>query len=96
MWRMKKNKPNLLISILFFFAIRNLAIADSLPALNHKYLERVKVDTFDFFITGHLYGDSYNKSGLPINTIYSAVDLINAKGSLFLVSLGDIFLNKRI
>lgn len=51
-----------------------------------------KITKYSFFIGGHLYGASEDwNSEFPSSTIISNIDMINANGASFFVSLGDNF-----
>ena len=80
--------------ILFLYLLgTNLLWSDSIPSLNKRQLKISDSSNFQFYIAGHLYGDSFNQTGLPINTIFTLIDSLNVANNSFLVSLGDIFLN---
>ena len=82
------------IFLLLNFLIGNFSLkAIDAPSLNGRTLKSLNSSSFSFYIGGHFYGDAFNKTGLPINTIYSAVDSINSINNYFLVSLGDLFLD---
>lgn len=48
---------------------------------------------YSFFVSGHFHGSSKNTTGLPAKTLLSNLNRINENNALFLVSLGDLFLD---
>ena len=47
--------------------------------------------SYSFWVSGHFYGGSANKSGYPVNTLLGNVEMINESGAVMLMSCGDLF-----
>ncbi len=48
---------------------------------------------YSFIVTGHFYGNRFNKTGYPTNTVYANLDWINESKTNFMVTLGDLFMD---
>lgn len=49
---------------------------------------------YSFLVSGHFYGSSASsQSGLPASTLLAGLDIINASGSDFMLSTGDMFID---
>jgi len=48
-------------------------------------------NSYSFFVSGHFYGGSDNKTGYPVNSILGSSDFINSSNAKMLICLGDLF-----
>ncbi|MBX7093184.1 MAG: hypothetical protein K1X56_00560 [Flavobacteriales bacterium] len=84
------NRIKIVVSILAVFVQVQFGFGH---AMNGKSLPTVTGDSFSFFVSGHFHGSSNNTTGHPAKTITSNLQKINADSSLFLIHLGDFFLD---
>jgi hypothetical protein len=91
------------VSFKIFFVFLFLCSNNQLILASEKYSKYsmngksiVKSDSslnYSFFVSGHFHGSSNNTTGLPSVTVTNNLQRINSEGTLFLVSLGDLFLD---
>ena len=66
-------------------AMFSLTLSAQDMALNRLELNDSISDTYSFLVTGHIYGDSHNKSGLPAASISANIDRLQMDGVEFLL-----------
>lgn len=92
---MKKRNKIILVAVLQLFSI---ALCGQFHSVFNKATSNTasSVDSlgnFSFIISGHFHGSSYNKSTFPASTILAGIDTLNSLKPIFLISLGDLFLD---
>jgi hypothetical protein len=59
----------------------------------NKAVGNFKSDSISFIVSGHFHGSSSNQSTFPAATLLAGIDTINSLKPVFLISLGDLFLD---
>lgn len=86
----KINKYNTVFVVLLVFAkISNSQVSS--PFNNHKLIDTSAV--YSFIVSGHFHGSSTNKSTFPASSLLANIDTLNSLHPLFLMSLGDMFVD---
>ncbi len=70
----------------------NNAFAQVSSPFNHLSI-RDTTTNYSFIVSGHFHGASTNNSTFPASSILANIDSINSLNSLFLMCLGDLFLD---
>lgn len=78
------------------FTIAFLLFSSALTAqvsspFNQKSIAVDSSGNYSFIVSGHFYGDSYNSTGYPANSLLANLNWMNASGASHLVCLGDLF-----
>ncbi len=90
---MVKRRINKLFSIAFAISLLvNILSAQVISPFNKIALKDTS-SVYSFIVSGHFHGASTNVSTFPASTILSNLDTLNALHPLFLMSLGDMFLD---
>ncbi len=88
---MKKNKV-LIIIFLQFIVVSNLLSQQIVSPFN-KLSINDSVANYSFIVSGHFHGASTNVSSFPASSLLANIDSLNSLNPLFLMSLGDMFLD---
>lgn len=74
-----------------FFLINSMLIAQVISPFNKRAIGDT-AENYSFIVSGHFHGSSNSQSGFPASTLLSGIDTLNALQPVFLMSLGDLFL----
>ena len=50
-------------------------------------------NSYSFIVSGHFYGNRYNNTGIPCNTLLANLNWINQSENNFVMCLGDLFMD---
>lgn len=82
-----------LLTAMLVLLISLNGIADSIVSpFNAKKIAIADSASYEFIVTGHLHGASYNKSGFPAASLLANIDTLNKLQPAFMISLGDLFM----
>ena len=86
-----------LIKAIQMFSVLMLVInitasGQSTSPFNHLAVKDT-INEYAFIVSGHFHGASTNYSTFPASTILANLDTLNSQHALFLMSLGDLFLD---
>lgn len=84
-------KTNKLLIVIIAFAFNTLS-AQIISPFNQLSLEKV-AGNYTFIVSGHFHGESTNYSTFPASTLLAGIDTLNAIHPLFIMSLGDLFID---
>lgn len=88
----KKNTNKTSLFFFSFLMLINLASAQVVSPFNKLVISDTSKN-YSFIVSGHFHGESTNKSTFPASTILAGIDTLNNLHSLFLMSLGDMFID---
>ena len=72
-----------------------LAAGAPVSPFNGLSIEVKDDGTYAFLISGHFYGSSSSRSGLPAATVLAERELFSSSGASFLLTTGDLFINTK-
>jgi hypothetical protein len=71
------------------------AYSQQVSSLTNFEIEDDSADTYSFWVSGHFYGNSLNKTGYPANTLLGSISMLNESDATMMICLGDLFLDVR-
>jgi hypothetical protein len=74
------------------FLINMVLFGQVVSPFNKRAIQDTALD-YSFIVSGHFHGRSESLSTFPAGTVLGNIDTLNALHPLFLMSLGDLFLN---
>src|SRR6218665_2527740 len=86
----RRNKKNAFVFLLLLAL--NAAQAQVVSPFNKRTLKDTVTD-YSFIVSGHFHGASTNISTFPASSLQANIDTLNKLKPLFLMSLGDMFLD---
>lgn len=88
----KKSINKIIASIFAALLLINSLSAQIISPFNKLELKDTS-NVYSFIVSGHFHGASTNSSTFPASTLQANIDTLNSLHSLFLMSLGDMFLD---
>jgi hypothetical protein len=74
------------------FLVNAVLIGQIISPFNKRVIQDTS-SNYSFIVSGHFHGSSTNQSGFPASTLLANIDTLNTLQPLFLMSLGDLFLD---
>lgn len=87
------NLKKRLILLLIFIGIIFSELNAQIPINGKVIFNKDSIRNYSFFVSGHFHGSSKNTTGLPARTVRENLNEINNEGTIFMVSLGDLFMD---
>ncbi len=88
---MRKRNKIILVAILQLFSCYTYGQFNSV--FNKATTTSDSTGNFSFIVSGHFHGSSSNQSTYPAATILAGIDTLNNLKPVFLISLGDLFID---
>ncbi len=90
---MVKRKVNNFFIIIFILLVLINTSESQVSSPFNKLILQDTPSVYSFIISGHFHGASTNASTFPSSTIQASIDTLNSLNPLFLMSLGDMFID---
>ncbi|MBL0328846.1 MAG: hypothetical protein IPP64_05365 [Bacteroidetes bacterium] len=88
----KKQKNKRLLFFVYLLIPFQIVSAQIVSPFNKQVLSDSS-ENYSFIVSGHFHGQSNSRSTFPASTILAGIDTLNSLHPLFLMSLGDVFLD---
>ena len=88
----RTNRIRYSLFLLLLVCLVNEHFSQVVSPFNNQTIGKTAGD-YSFIVSGHFHGASTNRSSFPASSLLANIDTLNALNPLFLVSLGDLFID---
>ncbi len=88
-----KGKVNKIISLFLGILFQSAIVSAQVVSPFNNLCIKDSSKSYSFIVSGHFHGASTNASTFPASSLLANIDSLNALNPLFLMSLGDMFLD---